>query len=330
MRILIFHPVLLPPKDYGGVERVVLWLAQGLREQGHQVAVAALAGSRLPPGCDLVPVEKKYYSAEALAKLCPPHTDLVHFMAPIGNDLWEQLPFPALLTVHGNGQPGESYPINTVFLSRNHAERHGAIYFIYNGIDPAECIFNPTPRTFTTNPDYLFLSKTNWRVKNLTGAMSYCRQAKVGLKIAGGRRPFTKRLTSALTPRMQWVGPVAGARKAQLLAAAQALVFPVIWPEPFGLVVAEALMSGTPVLAAARGSLPEMIPADVGAVLKTDVDWVAQLRKGSQDWDPARCRAWAAEKFHYLIMAENYVRAYQAVVAGNKLHAQNPQRISDK
>ena len=82
MKILLFHPTLLPPKNYGGVERVVLWLAKGLQERGHEVYVAALSGSRLPEGCHLIEVESRNYSALELNSLFPPGLDLIHFMAP--------------------------------------------------------------------------------------------------------------------------------------------------------------------------------------------------------------------------------------------------------
>src|SRR5205085_310550 len=111
--IVLFHPVSLPPKDYGGVERVVLWLAEGLVERGHEVHIAALKGSQLPKGCHLVEVEKGPLSAERLGVLLPSHLDIVHFMAPLAEEVWEGLSFPRLLTVHGNGKEGERFPKNT-------------------------------------------------------------------------------------------------------------------------------------------------------------------------------------------------------------------------
>ena len=320
MRILIFHPTFLPPRDYGGIERVVLWLTRGLIENGHQVYVAALAGSRVPDGCSLIEAERKAYSAEELSQLFPKGLDIVHFMAPLADKVWSQRTVPALLTVHGNGQCGQIFPKNTVFLSQNHARRHGAEYSIYNGIDPSEYLYRPE---FKENW-FLFLSKTNWRVKNLLGAMHYCRSAEVSLKIAGGNRPFFQRLQCSMRKSMQWIGPVSGIQKANLLAQAKALIFPVLWPEPFGLVVAEALMSGTPVIASPRGSLVEMIPPDVGFLPQSERQWIEGLQGSFENWNPERCRQWALEKFHFIRMAENYEKAYQKVVSGNLLNEKNP------
>ena len=366
MRILLFHPTLLPPRDYGGVERVLLWLARGLVERGHRVYVAARRGSRLPPGCELVEAEPRSYCAQdfsaqslhprpnqagharpnsqlnsRLKLKIPEGLDILHFMAPLAPEIWSQLPCPALLTVHGNAKPGERYPKNSVFLSQNHATRHGAQKFIYNGIDPSEYQFTPHLKSTLEQRAYLFLSKTNWRVKNLAGALRVCNAAGVPLKIAGGNRPLLKRLSCSFRSNLQWVGPVNGEIKAKLLAEAKALIFPVAWPEPFGLVVAEALISGTPVLASRRGSLPELVPSDVGALFGSehgpdqawdqewdqawDQEWIEFLRQGVLSWEPERCREWAMSQFHYAKMAESYELAYQQVIAGELLNREVPQ-----
>ena len=314
MKVVLFHPTLLPPKDYGGVERVVLWLAQGLKEHGHQVWVGALAGSKLPSGVQLIEVNSQDRSATSFLKQLPSGVDVVHFMAPPENEVWGQLPCAGLLTVHGNGKPGEVFPKNTVFLSRDHAERHGATEFVYNGIDPSEILFRPNEK----EDRFLFLSKTSWRVKNLQGAVSFCKRAGVGLRVAGGNRPVISRIRVGLMKNSSWEGPVSGIRKAELLTRAKAFLFPVTWPEPFGLVVIEALMSGTPVIATPQGSLKELVPADVGQLISLDrpQEWIECLRNFGSGFDPERCRKWAIEKFHYRVMTENYLKVYSRVGAG--------------
>ena len=314
MKVVIFHPTFLPPKDYGGVERVVLWLAQGLIESGHQVWVGALAGSKLPKGVRLIEINAKDRSAISFLKLLPPGVDVVHFMAPPENEVWGRLPCAGLLTIHGNGKPGEVFPKNTVFLSRDHAQRHGATEFVYNGIDPSEILFQPDQK----EDRFLFLSKTSWRVKNLRGAIEFCTKAGVGLRVAGGNRPLISRLRVGLMANSSWEGPVSGIRKAELLTRAKAFLFPVTWPEPFGLVVIEALMSGTPVFATPQGSLKELVPVNVGCLISLDRpdEWVELLKNFGNDFDPENCRKWAIEKFHYHVMTENYLKVYSRVGAG--------------
>lgn len=321
MKICLFHPVLLPPRNYGGVERALLWLAKGLVERGHDVTLATIPESRLPNGVKKLEIDPNNRSAEVLLGQLPRGTEVVHFMAPPEAGVMEALPCPSLLTVHGQGQKGEVFPKNTVFLSRNHAERHGAKEFVYYGLDPDDYEFDPKGK----KDWFLFLSKTSWSVKNLSGAIQYCKKAKVPLKISGGDRPYWARLQAAVLPRLTWEGPVDGKRKNDLLSHAQALVFPIRWPEPFGLVVVEALVSGTPVIAAKRGSLPELVNSGVGAVLDKydDEEWSQAIHQ-VKDWSPEACRQHVIQNFHYRVFAENYEKVYRRVCGGEILHEQNP------
>ncbi|MFZ9596186.1 MAG: glycosyltransferase, partial [Bdellovibrionia bacterium] len=118
--------------------------------------------------------------------------------------------------------------------------------------------------------------------------------------------------------------PVAGKRKAELLSQAKAFIFPILWPEPFGLVVAEALMSGTPVLAFKRGSLPELVTQDVGRLFETEQEWVEYLREDRIEFDPEACRVSAMKRFHYSQMAQHYEVVYDRVIRGEKLNSTVP------
>jgi glycosyltransferase involved in cell wall biosynthesis len=244
----------------------------------------------------------------------------------------EALPCPSLLTVHGNGKPGERFPLNTVFLSRDHARRHGGEAYVYNGIDPAEYRFASAP---DKDSRLLFVSKTSWSVKNLKGAVRICEQARAVLKIAGGNRPWGLRIKSAFSSRLDWVGPVSGETKAMLLAQARALLFPVTWHEPFGLVVVESMMSGTPVLASRQGSLPELVTPETGALLEvpttpdSEQAWVDQIRRimdpdARSLWSAEACRERAMTYFHYLKMAEGYENAYKRITSGEALNPSVP------
>ncbi|MGK5088693.1 glycosyltransferase [Bdellovibrionota bacterium FG-2] len=314
MKILLFHPTQLPAPRYGGVERVVIWLARGLVERGHEVWAAAYPGSLLPPGVRLLEIDPSNRSAEVLLAKLPAGVELVHFMAPPEKRAQEHLACAQVLTVHGNGKPDEKFPKNTVFLSRDHAERHGSSCFVYNGIDPDEYEFSAHKENW-----FLFLSKTQWKVKNLSGAVSLCLEAGASLRIAGGSRPYGIRALSALHPRLRWEGAVGGLRKNSLLSQARALVFPVIWPEPFGLAVVEALASGTPVLASPLGSLPELVGPEVGALLDSRDEWIEMLSSPSLRFDPERCRAWVIERFHFRQMALGYENVYKKVINGEVL-----------
>lgn len=307
MRVLIFHPCELPPRDYGGVERVVLWLAKGLVERGHSVTIAAFPGSKLPEGVALLPIEPSHRSAEVLLGRNLPF-DVVHFMAPPEKGVIEKIGIPSITTIHGNGEPNEVFPVNAVFLSRDHARRHGSDRFVYNGIDPDEFHFQATKKD-----SYLFLSKTSWNVKNVKGAIRYARSAGQKLTIAGGDRPWSARI-QAMLAGFNWVGKVSGEKKANLLSDARALLFPVLWDEPFGLVVIEALMSGTPVIASKRGSLPELLTPATGILCETEAEFVSALENHKR-LDPQACRQHAIQYFSHRVMAENYEKRYKEATA---------------
>ena len=148
MNILIHHPVKLPVFQYGGTERVVMWLCQTLHKMGHKVAVHAAPGSFMPDG-----IECLTDSVEVLKRA--KEWDVCHGFTKPSPEMYDAFGNKVLVTIQGNGQLGERFHKNTVFVSRNHAERHGAKVFVYNGLDPAELKFNDQARSNR----FLFLSK---------------------------------------------------------------------------------------------------------------------------------------------------------------------------
>ncbi len=322
MKIVLFHPVPLPPKDYGGVERVVLWLATGLRDLGHEVWIAALEGSQMPVGIGLIPIPRADRSAQSLLGRLPAGVEIVHFHAPPEAGFVAAASVAHVTTIHGNGKPGEVFPKDSVFLSADHARRHGRAAFIYNGLDASE--FSLRAKDSGAAP--LFLSKTTLRTKNLRGAIEIARRIGSGLTIAGGNRPFGLRARAALSGQ-KWIGPVSGERKAKILADASALLFPVVWDEPFGLVMAEAMFSGTPVLGADRGSIPEVLAEGGGIALPLPsgpgdepafANWRASYEK-LRRFEPEALRALALRRFSHRQMAESYVAVYKKVIRGDSL-----------
>jgi glycosyltransferase involved in cell wall biosynthesis len=297
----------LPARGYGGTQRVVVWLARGLRALGHDVRIVAGRGSRLPD----LPVEtvarrrfRRLYEDpdhDASAWL-PRDVDVFHFVRAVA----ARVPAPHLFTIHGNDEPGADAP-NAVFLSEDHRRRHGGRWYVHNGVDPAEYRLG-----LAKGSAYLFLGKPGRRVKGVDVAERVARRAGVPLVVAGGWRLRWGR-------RIRWVGPVDGARKAALLAGSRALLFPIRWDEPFGLAVVEAWMSGTPVLAAPRGSMPELFDAaPVGRLCADEdafVDAVRAIESGAARYDPRACRSYAESRFGHLRMARDYVALYARAVA---------------
>jgi len=156
-------------------------------------------------------------------------------------------------TLHGNLAAGEALPPNTVFLSWNHAVRHGATTFAYNGLDPANFTFR------AQKDDYdLFIGRLH-TVKGYGWAIEAAKRTGRRLIVAGGWRPSFRR-------RIHYAGEVNSTRKGELLAGARCVWMPALWEEPFGLTLIEALFSGTPVVGTRRGALPEIVTPEVGAL----------------------------------------------------------------
>ena len=323
MHITLYHDALIPPPRYGGTERVVYQLARALVSLGHRVTLIAQKGS-LIPGVEMISCSD-LAGPEDWQKKIPAKTDLLH--------LWNTPkilpPFPFLVTIEGNGQPGEQFHPNTVFVSKKHAENHGSTHFVYNGIDVSEY-----PCDEIREPFLVFLAKANWKVKNLKGAIQIAKAAGLPLKVMGNRnwplglqriRPHLLRATSKLSSSfkksesfsVQYLGMLGDIEKAQILRKARALLFPVRWHEPFGLALTEALASGCPVYGTPYGSLPEIVSSQVG-FLDTDPLKLAE-KIISQKISPETCRKHVLENFTHLEMAQSYLRYYHQILSDGTL-----------
>ena len=298
MKVALIHDALFPVKGYGGTERVVWWLAKGLSEKGVDVTVVCRKGSV----CDFASVAVPESFNEK-------STDILHlFNTPVSKP-----DKPHLVTIGGNGKPGETYLQNTVFVSENHAKRHGASAFVHNGVDPDEYLFQEKNKK-----GLVFLAKASWKVKNVKGAIHIAKKTKKELNILGGGGLFLNHWRG-----IHWRGMVSGEEKAKYLAEASGLVFPVIWNEPFGIAVIEALVSGTPVLCSPFGSLPELIHEKVGRVCLSEQEFIESVGD-LPAFKPQDCRDWALSKFTYRHMAEKYLRYYSSVLEGKSLNPTEP------
>ena len=313
MKILMVHRAPVPVFAYGGTERVMWDLARCLASQGHTVRLLVPAGS----SCDfaeVIPLDP----ASDWRRQVPADTDVVHLQFQPGDG--DSVGVPCLVTEHGNPSPGVALARNTVFVSADHAARHGSTVFVRNGLDWSaygEVDFEQ-PR-----PGFHFLGKAAWRVKIVQGALDVTGDAGVRLDVLGGTRLNLKRgLRFTWTPRVRFHGMVGGPRKMALLNRSRGLVFPVLWHEPFGLAVIESLYFGCPVFATPYGALPELVPADCG-VLSASRAGLAQA-VASRRFDARACHAHAVENFGAATMAAGYLALYERVAAGETLHAEPP------
>jgi glycosyltransferase involved in cell wall biosynthesis len=302
MHIALFFWDRLPVPDYGGTQRMVVSLTRGLAAAGHRVTLVAGHGSVVPEAT-LVPVaigEARRPEFD-IRPLLPAGLDIVLACAPLRTPP----DVPWIRRLAGNRKPGTTGAPNTLYLSRNHAERHGGRAFVYNGVDPAEYRFR------NHKDDYdLFLGRLH-AVKGYRWAVSGAKLLRRRMLIAGGWRP-------SLSRYVRYVGRVGGTRKTELLAGARAFWMPALWDEPFGITLIEALASGTPVLGTRRGSLPEIVSPAVGALGDT-LEELVERRPALDAIAPEACRAWVERHFTHHVMAEGYLRMFRHYLATGTL-----------
>jgi glycosyltransferase involved in cell wall biosynthesis len=316
MHILIASRTKIPVVTYGGTERVIWDLGRVLVDSGHRVTYLVEAGS----SCDFAPVihiDDRF----DLRQQVPEDVDIVHFHFRPGFDLDQELGRPYVFTEHGNSADRPQLPLNSVFLSANHAQRHGSDQFVYNGLDWRHY----GAVDFERSRDYFhFLGKAAWRVKNVAGAIDVARMAGQRMSVLGGDRLNLKRgFRFTLSPRIRFHGMVGGDTKFDLLNGSAGLIFPVRWHEPFGLAVIESLYFGCAVFATPYGSLPEIVTPECGT-LSASAGTLADAVK-TQTVDPHACHQRAIDIFSAQTMCKNYLPKYEHVLAHNPLNPIQPQ-----
>lgn len=308
MRIVHVIWAQYPLGGYGGTERVCYNLMKAQAELGHEVFALCLAGSHIPFAKTLeIP---DWF--DHLDPFLPRGTDFVQLYSTPSF----RVDTPFLVNVGGNGQPNEEFSPNTVFVSESHAQRHGWSEFVYNGVDPDDYPLCVKKDTYA-----LFLAKASWRVKNLRGSIRIAQAAGIPLYVAGGRAGCWHRGVISQ-------GTVGGEKKLRMLQNARALLFPIIWEEPFGLAVVEALACGTPVVATPRGALPEIITPEVGVLADSFDELVAGLQNSFRI-QPEACRERVLQCFTHRKMAEKYMHYYDLILKEGKIRMGTPKAPSD-
>jgi glycosyltransferase involved in cell wall biosynthesis len=348
MRIAQLAPPLerVPPIGYGGTERVIHTLTEEFVRRGHEVALFASADSltsaRLVPTCDrAVWHEQPSYRDFApswsvvLGKVLREldafdvvHSHLDHF----GFSLARHGAVPVVTTLHGRLDLPELRPVFQEFaevplVSISHAQRGPAawanfIATIHHGIELDEFSFSVQPGNYLA-----FLGRIS-ADKGLDTAIHVARRAGIPLKI-GARMPLPFRddpnvradweywhevIEPLLGSDVEVIGEVRGAERNAFLRDAAALLFPIRWPEPFGLVMVEALACGTPVLALRRGSASEVVHDGVTGFVRDTADGLVQAVGMLGSIDRGACRADAEQRFSPSAMADAYEGVYERLM----------------
>ena len=286
-------------------------LAKGLAELGHEVFYHLEAGTAtpLPPGVrmvqtppDDVEILHNYSSSRSHAGL------MAHARA-------RKIPWVATchLDIRDRGLDRSHAEPNWIFVSRTLARLYDRHRFVHNGLDPAAYQYRERKEDY-----FVFMSSMDWAAeKGLEIALALSAEMGFRLIVAGtsGNASVIQRI-SALCGRSgaEYVGDVRAEEKAALLAGARGLLHPTQLEEGFGLVMAEALMSGTPVISSDRGACPEIISPEVGFVCRDLREYRQAIEKAAQI-QPAACREKALQEYHYHRMAAEFVREYKVELA---------------
>jgi glycosyltransferase involved in cell wall biosynthesis len=338
MHIGIVAPpfIAVPPAAYGGTELFIADLAAELHARGHRVIVYANGESRLP--CELKwrypvadwpirdPLAAQLKNADHSAwavRDAAGEVDILHLNDVVAVPFTRFVDVPALLTVHHPHEPALSamyaqYPhVEYVAISAAQARREPmpSLHVVHHGLSIDQYTFGER------KDGYLAFLGRMAPCKGAHRAIAIARRAGVPLKLAGEiQPPFVDYWEREVRPHVdgrfiEYLGEADRTLKNELLSRAQALLFPIDWDEPFGLVMIEAMACGTPVLAFPRGSVPEIVRHGVSGWLCRTAEEMA-ARAADPAIAPCSCRAWAVEHFSRGRMAEEYVALYARAQAG--------------
>jgi glycosyltransferase involved in cell wall biosynthesis len=334
MRIAQIAPlhVAVPPRNYGGTERVIANLVEALVQLGHDVTLFASGDSRT--SAELIPCAPRAFKFDPAVDVCAYHVAML-------SDIYRQadrfdvlhshldyltLPFtrwttiPTVLTLHGRlDLPQEQRALrafpeaNYVSISKSQQSSIPHLNWVgtvYHSVDVASFPFTSTPG------DYLAFVGRISPEKGPEHAIAIAKKAGIPLKIAAKVDPVEQRYYDEVIkpllddPLIEYLGPVGEQRKRTLLANARALLLPIRWDEPFGMVFIEALACGTPVLTCPRGSVPELLRDGVTGYASGEDDELVQAARRVHAISREGCRAYARRYFDIHRLALEYVNIY--------------------
>lgn len=343
MRIAHVSPLFesVPPKLYGGTERVVSYLIEEMVRKGHAVTLFAsgdsLTSARLMPMCgqslrldtsreDDIPhhvfmLEKVMQMADEF-DIIHFHTGVLHF------PLARRLDTPHVTTMHGRLDLSELKALAAEFgdlplVSISDSQREPLPYMNWTGTVHHGLPLDLLPFSARHEGYLAFLGRVSPE-KRVDRAIEIAVHAGLPLKIAAkidkrDEEYFETRIKRLFEhPLVEYVGEIGEAEKGAFLGGAMALLFPIDWPEPFGLTMIESLACGTPVVAYDHGSVSEVLRHGRTAYLVDSVEAAALALDGIDRLSRRECRREFERRFSARAMAERYMDIYSALVSGKE------------
>jgi glycosyltransferase involved in cell wall biosynthesis len=340
MRVALVAPLTeaVPPKLYGGTERVVSWLAEELVRQGHRVALFASAESETaaelvvcaPQSLRLAGIRDHLGSTLAMLREVRRRADdfdIIHFHVDLlPQALFHDLAHKCLVTVHGRLDLPDALPLYKAYpemplVSISNAQRRPMppntnwLATIPHGLVSHVCPFNPNGGGYLA-----FLGRISPE-KRPDRAIEIAKRAGIPLKLAAKVDAvdiayFKTEIEPVLDhPLVEFIGEIGETQKSEFLGNARALLFPIDWPEPFGLVMIEAMSAGTPVIAWPNGSVPEVIADGVSGRIVDSIEAAAGAARQAAYMDRRKVRAEFERRFTAEGMAGAYIAAYRLLLA---------------
>ncbi len=339
MRIAQVAPLYesVPPKYYGGTERIVSYLTEELVRQGHEVTLFASGDSvtqaRLIPSCrqslrmDMQCMDHIAHHALMLEQVFQRirefdvlhfHIDYLHF------PLLRRCPAAHVTTLHGRLDISDIFHLFREFqdmpvISISNAQRRPLPWMNWQGT-----VYHALPenlyRLHTEQGSYLaFLGRISPE-KGIERAIEIARRAGIPLKVAAkisqqDKEYFERSVKSLLNdPLVEFIGEIGEERKNEFLGRARALLFPIDWPEPFGIVMIEAMACGTPVIAWPMGSVPEVMEHGRTGFIVNDLEEAVAAVRHCAEFDRGRCRDIFEQRFTSERLAKEYLRIYERLI----------------
>jgi len=351
MKIAIVSPVMntVPPEKYGGIELIVAELAAGLAKRKHRVTVFCSGGSKIEgdgisrvetspyPTRDRLEENRRWEIDQLLTVLSRQHEfDVIHFnYEPLALrftfdgtelNLLDFFTTPVVLTFHNI----TNIPENEAYYRRTHSlYRHTLIFVSENHRRPVS-FFPKTKVIYNAlriddfpvcedKENYLFFLGRITPVKGILEAIAVAKKTGIPLVIAAkvdsvDRDFYEKTVKPKIDGKLiKYVGEVDFAQKVDYLKKTRCLLFPILWEEPFGLVMAEALACGTPVVAFRRGSVPEIVKDGVNGYVVDTVDEMTEAVKKLDVISSSECRKSVEKRFYLDRMVNEYEELFRKV-----------------
>ena len=328
----------VPPAAYGGTERVVSYLTEALVQMGHEVTLfasgdsvtSATLAAVVPRGLRLDPDKRDALVWHTIMldmvleqarsfDVIHFHTDVLHL------PLVGRCPTPCLSTAHGRLDLPDLEPLFRRFpeqpmVSISDSQRTPLPWLnwkatVHHGLPPGLYSFHPRPQDY-----FAFVGRISPE-KRVDRAIEIARACGTPLRVAAkvdpaDREYFASKIEPLLhDPLVTYLGEVGDAGKDELIGHARALLMPIDWPEPFGLVMIEALACGTPVVAWRHGAVPEIVDDGVTGFVVDSMQQAVEAARGIGTISRQRCRETFEQRFCARVMARAYLGVYRELVA---------------